>query len=142
MKSIILAIPSYAMLSFLLPKALSKFTDKNQRAFWWGQKSQEKEIQWVRWETIRKPKKAGGMGFRDLHVVNLVLLAKQRWRVMTNPMSLCAKILKSIYFPKTYFLHKDVGKSGSWGWQSVLKGQKLLVKNCIWVVGSGENINI
>lgn len=48
MKSVVSAILSYAMLSFLLPKAISKFIDKKQRDFWWDQKSQEKKIQGVR----------------------------------------------------------------------------------------------
>lgn len=39
------------------------------------------------------------MGFRDLHSFNLALLAKQCWRPITNPDSLCTRILKAKYYP-------------------------------------------
>lgn len=114
MNSEVSAISSYAMLSFLFPEKISKLIDKKQRAFWWGQKARERKIQWVKWETIRKPQKARGMGFRDIQVVNLALLAKQGWRIVSNPMSLCTRVLKLVYFPKSHFLHKDIRKYGSW----------------------------
>ena len=34
----------------------------------------------------------GGLGFRDLEILNLALLAKQIWRVITNPNLLVSKV--------------------------------------------------
>jgi hypothetical protein len=45
-----------------------------------------------------------GLGYRDLESFNMALLAKQGWRVMLNPDSLFAKILKSKYFSKEFFI--------------------------------------
>jgi hypothetical protein len=39
------------------------------------------------------------MGFRDLKCFNMAMLGKQACRLMTNPTSLCARILKGKYFP-------------------------------------------
>lgn len=34
------------------------------------------------------------MDFRDLHAFNIALLAKHTWKVITEPISLCARVLK------------------------------------------------
>lgn len=65
------------MSCFLLPNNLCKKIDKKQRGFRWDQKEQEKKINWVKWETLRKNKNDGGMSFRDLQCYNKALLAKQ-----------------------------------------------------------------
>ncbi|KAK9138366.1 hypothetical protein Sjap_008960 [Stephania japonica] len=40
----------------------------------------------------------GGLGFRNLHCMNEVLLAKQFWRLMMNTGSLLYRVLKEKYF--------------------------------------------
>jgi hypothetical protein len=44
----------------------------------------KRRISWVKWTDICKPKKEGGLGIRDLRLVNLSLLAKWRWKLLTN----------------------------------------------------------
>jgi hypothetical protein len=53
---------------------------------------------------MTKSKKEGGLGFRDLYGFNLAMLARQAWRMLTNPESLCAKVLKAKYFPNRSIL--------------------------------------
>ena len=59
------------------------------------------------------------MGFRDIHYFNLVLLSKQAWRLLDNPESLCATILRAKYFPEEDLaaLRDEKGKfivGGNW----------------------------
>jgi hypothetical protein len=41
------------------------------------------------------PKGQGGLGFRDLHTFNLAMIAKQGWKIFTNPHTLVARIYKA-----------------------------------------------
>ena len=45
-----------------------------------------------------KSKMNGGIGFRNLQAFNLAMLAKQGWRLISNPNSLVAQIYKARYY--------------------------------------------
>jgi hypothetical protein len=51
----------------------------------------------VKWEDVCKPKRFGGLGVRDLRVVNISLLTKWRWRLLDNNPSLWKNIIRSKY---------------------------------------------
>jgi hypothetical protein len=66
-----------------------------------------KKLHLYSWWKMCFPKKEGGMGFRDLHSFNLAMLSKQVSRLIDEPDSLCAEILRAKYYP-----HDDVLKAG------------------------------
>jgi hypothetical protein len=72
------------------------------------------------------PKKYGGMGFRDMPIFNHAMLGKQCWRLLTEPESLCARVLKGRYFPNGDFWTASTPRSASYTWRSILKGKKVL----------------
>jgi hypothetical protein len=72
--------------------------------FWWGSNMDNRKIHCVNLKKTCKQKNSGGMGFRDLGAFNEALLAKQGWRIMTEPLSLMASVLKAKYFPNNHFL--------------------------------------
>jgi hypothetical protein len=65
------------------------------------------------------------------------MLAKQGWRLLSDPMSLCARVLKAKYFPNTDVLHVEPVDGMSYSWRSILKGIKLLKEGVIKRVGNG-----
>jgi hypothetical protein len=87
-------------------------------------------------------KKKEGLGFRDLHLFNISMLARQVWRLLTNPNSLCARVLKAKYFPHSGILECQAKGGILYSWRSILQGVDLLKKGLIWRVGDGRQINI
>ena len=96
-KAIIQALPAYAMSVFKLPKQICKGIISAMSQFWWGDEDQQKHMHWFAWWKMCIPKKHGGMGFRDLESFNLALLSKQVWRLLSEPDSLCAQVLRAKY---------------------------------------------
>jgi hypothetical protein len=142
LKVVAQAIPVYAMSVFEIPKGVCKRMMDAISQFWWGDDENSNKMHWLAWWKLCYPKKEGGMGFRDFHSFNLAMLAKQIWRLINEPNSLCARVLRAKYYP-----HGDILKAGpkagsSFTWQSILAGLPTLKRGMIWRVGNGSSINI
>ncbi|GAU09996.1 hypothetical protein TSUD_398290 [Trifolium subterraneum] len=130
------------MSCFLLPRGLCDQMERQISNFWWGSNVDQRKIHWVSWKKVCKQKKMGGMGFRNLKAFNEALLAKQGWRLITDPNSLVATVLKAKYFPHDQFLQAKQSYNASYSWQSIRKANWILKKGCYWFVGKGDKINI
>jgi hypothetical protein len=82
------------------------------------------------------------MGFRDYEAFNQALLAKQAWRLLTVPTSLCARVLKARYFSNSDFLHSRCPKRGSFTWRSILFGRDLLTCGLIRRIGDDSQVEV
>lgn len=91
---------------------------------------------------MTKPKYLGGLGFRDIELFNLALLARQSWRVVQEPTSLRARVLKAVYFPDTEFLEAELGSSPSRVRRAVVDGRDVLKQGLIHRIGTGEATTI
>ena len=67
------------------------------------------------------PKYMGGMGFCDIELFNLALLARQVWRLMQEPNSLSARIIKARYPPESDILTASIGSNPSQVWRALLE---------------------
>ena len=76
-KSVIQAIPAYAMSCFKLSKGLIHKLEIMIRKFWWGYGNEGRKIHLVNWECLCEAKENGGMGFKKIEKFNEALLAKQ-----------------------------------------------------------------
>ena len=72
--------------------------------FWWGYNGEARKVHWVKWERLCEAKEVGGMGFKEIGKFNQALLAKQVWRMIDNPDSLCHKVFKARFFPNCSIL--------------------------------------
>lgn len=102
-KSIVLAIPSYVMAIFSLPKTFCAKLTASVARFWWAKNGKSRGIHWKNVNILCSPKDKGGLGFREFSKMNLAYLAKQAWRITQDQNSYWASTLKGIYFPNSNF---------------------------------------
>jgi len=138
-KAVAQAIPSYAMSCFDLTKTLCDDIGSMIGRFWWAQQENEHKMHWLSKETLCTRKENGALGFRDLHLFNLAMLARQGWRLLTNPESLCAQVLRAKYFPDGDIMKVQEGPGISYSWRSIVRGVHALKKGIIWRVGDGTD---
>lgn len=138
-KSIVQAIPTYSMSCFRLPMGLCNHINSLIRKFWWASKQGSRKTNWVAWDKMTVPKFLGGMGFRDINIFNLVLLAKQGWRILQYPNSLAARVLKAVYFSNGDFLNAGLGSRPSHTWRAIIEGREILKLGIIRRIGSGKD---
>ena len=91
-KTVVQAILTYSMSIFRIPKAVCDGINSVLAKYWWGQTRNEKKIHWNNWGKLCSPKNKGGMGFQDLNVFNLAMLAKQAWRFIQGTHSLFYRV--------------------------------------------------
>jgi hypothetical protein len=123
-KTIAQAIPTYVMQCFLLPTSLCEELRAIISHYFWGQRRQESKLHICSWRRLCLPKEKGGLGFRDFQCFNKALLAKQGWRLLTNPNSLLARVMKAKYFPILEFMQAALGPQPSYIWRSILAGRE------------------
>lgn len=126
LKTVLQSVPNYAMNVFLMPKGLSEEIEKLMNSFWWGCEGGRKGgIRWSTWVDLCIPKKFGGMGFRRVRAMNLAMLGKQGWKMLTQPNSLVTRVFKARYFPKCSFLEAGKGSNPSFVWSSLRETQRV-----------------
>lgn len=139
-KSVAQSLPNYIMSVFKLSGGLCEDLMKSIRAYWWGSERGRRKVQWVPWAKLIKPKGSGGLGFKELNLFNQALLAKQAWRLVTSPDSLCSQVLRAKYYPNGNLLDTSPAGTASQTWRAIEHGLELLKEGVIWRVGDGWSI--
>jgi hypothetical protein len=110
--------------------------------FWWGTKDGQRKVYWISWDKMCRSKDRGGLDFCDFECFNKAFLAKQGWRMITEPNSLCTRVLKVRYYKEGDFLSASCPKRASYTWRSIVYGQDLLREGLVWWVGGGDQIKV
>lgn len=138
LKAVAMALPTYTMACFLLPKTLCKQIMAILSDFWWRNSKESRGVHWKSWDSLCIPKSCGGLGFKDLEAFNLALLGKQLWRLLTNKESLLTRVFRSRYFKNSDPLNASLGSRPSYAWRSIHAAQKLVKQGAKMVIGNGR----
>ncbi|RZB71032.1 LINE-1 retrotransposable element ORF2 protein [Glycine soja] len=149
--SVLSSLPLYFFSFFKAPKVVIKELTQIQRDFLWGSHEEERKICWVSWEDICKPKKEGGLGVKNLEVLNISLLAKWKWRCIHDHNALWRDLLAFRYgnliAKQTCSLDRSWGTKDSIWWRDLMLLEKELSQNQIFFqravscdVGDGQSI--
>lgn len=109
--------------------------------FWWGDNEEGRKVHWKAWHHMQELKSRRGIGFRDLIAFNKTLLAKQIWRILSNPEHLVFKVLKAQYFKHSDIMEATLGSNPSYIWRSLMWSRDVLNEGLCWKVCNGDNIN-
>jgi hypothetical protein len=92
----------------------------------------------VKWDDICKPKKEAGLGIRDLRLVNLSLLAKWRWKLLSHEKEVWKDVIIAKYGPDNIGIgnlgEAQVMRVASTWWRDIC----VLDKNSNWFADAVE----
>lgn len=132
---------NYAMSNFLLPKNILQTINRCISKFWWG-KERDTFVRFISWHKICQPKSFGGLVNKNSNIMNLVLLTKVAWRILTQPVSLLSKVYRAKYVRSNGWWSSTCIGNQSFVWKSIIKGIHILKGNVCWSIGDGKNVQI
>ncbi|KAL0338469.1 UNVERIFIED_CONTAM: putative mitochondrial protein [Sesamum angustifolium] len=94
------------------------------------------------YQIFKECKLKGGLGFRQLSLFNIAMLAKQLWRILKHPNRLLSRVLRARYFPNSDIFSASSGWRPSFTWRSLMAAQSLFRAGCRWRVGSRSSIRV
>lgn len=124
-KACLQSIPLYSMSVFKAPKGICSSLTALGVHFWWSGDDKRKAIHWIRKEILLKEKAQGGLAFRCFESLNMAMLMKQIWRLLTNPDGLASKVLQGRYFRNGDILGCSKNPRASYAWKSIISAMEI-----------------
>ena len=119
LKAVAMAMPIYTMSCFRLNSKLCREISSKMVNYWWGEAEGKEKMHCIGWKKMTKDKEAGVLGFKDLQMFNKAILAKQVWKLITQPNLLVSKVLNEKYYSKQSLFNCKVPNNASWIWKSI-----------------------
>jgi hypothetical protein len=135
--SVLAAIPVFYLSFLKMPTRVWKKIVAIQRNFLWGGSSNKSKIAWVKWSDLCRPKEEGGLGIKNLRLVNVSLLMKWCWRLLVSQDDLWSLVLKAKYGADIGYSSELLGcgnkRFASFWWKDLCKlGQTNVNSNEDW----------
>ncbi|XP_062104537.1 uncharacterized protein LOC133815748 [Humulus lupulus] len=119
--SVLISIHSYWSQIMLIPKQVLKRINSICRAFLWKCQADYEGAGNVAWEKVCRPKKEGGLGFRNILKWNIAALGKYIWTVATKKDNLWVKWVHHVYIKNEDWWDHCGSLQSSWYWKKIVE---------------------
>ncbi|GAU36816.1 hypothetical protein TSUD_219190 [Trifolium subterraneum] len=89
--------PGYVLQSIPISVSVCQEVEQICRNFIWETTAEARKVHLIAWDKLCHPKSEGGLGFRNLKMLNKAHMMKLSWQILTQPSKLWVKILKAKY---------------------------------------------
>ncbi|RVW37936.1 Transposon TX1 uncharacterized 149 kDa protein [Vitis vinifera] len=135
-------LPIYLMSLLCLPSVVRRRLEKIQRDFLWGGGNLERKPHLVRWEVVCLSKKKGGLGVKNLSILNKALLAKWNWRFANEREALWNQVIRGKYGEERGgWSSREVREAHGLGlWKGIRMNWELVSNRLVFIVGNGRRV--
>lgn len=88
------SMPNYTMSTHKIPRITLNKIDTCLKKFLWNASNNSNKKSPIKWEKVCTPKEFGGLGIRNLKLLNQAFIIKLGWRLVKDKESLWSKVLK------------------------------------------------
>uniref|UniRef100_A0A803PRV9 Reverse transcriptase domain-containing protein n=1 Tax=Cannabis sativa TaxID=3483 RepID=A0A803PRV9_CANSA len=139
--SVLQSIPCYTMSTAMVPKAVCDELDRIVARFWWiGNAEKQRYRSFKTWSEICQPKRCGGLGLRRFRDINLALLSKLSWGMLSRADKAWVKLLESRYCQGLDAWRVEKRLGDSWVWQGILEARKVCKNGVGVLIGDGSDL--
>ncbi|KAL0456737.1 UNVERIFIED_CONTAM: hypothetical protein Slati_1012900 [Sesamum latifolium] len=128
-------------MAFILPKGIIREIGKRLRAFLWKGVSNVGYPK-VAWSQVCKPVTEGGLGVREIRALNLAMMSRRLWDVVTrNKASLWVQWIYHFRLrDKTVWTVS--ANTDSWGWRNMIRLRNALLPHVLYHIGDGGTFSL
>ncbi|KAL2247960.1 UNVERIFIED_CONTAM: hypothetical protein Sindi_2648300 [Sesamum indicum] len=136
-KSVLLSLSLYWSSAFILPKKVTNEIEKRLRTFLWEGTTNSGYAK-VAWKDLCRPKDEGGIGFKDIAILNRTLMTKKLCDIIRcDRTSIWVEWLYQGRLRDTsIWTIRENG--GSWGWRKILRLRAFLRPMVDYQIGDGR----
>ncbi|KAL9689317.1 hypothetical protein QQ045_009701 [Rhodiola kirilowii] len=146
--SVLQAIVFYWARICILPKKVLKAINSICANFLWSGKSTRKGCHLIDWNSVCSEKKEGGLGIKNLDIMNDAMVMNQLWELNKNNMNVWSEWIKAYWTKGTHWWQNDSLIQSSWVLRRLAYCKKLSVKctevidgRLVWI-GEGEGFTV
>ncbi|KAL2929883.1 LINE-1 retrotransposable element ORF2 protein, partial [Bienertia sinuspersici] len=117
--SVLLSIHQYWAQVFVLPTKVLKDIEKVCRAYLWNGEWYSEAPGYVAWKNVCTRKKAGGLGFRNIHAWNTAIMTKHVWALARKQDNLWVRWIHAVYLKDNDWWDYKPPQDCSWYWKKI-----------------------